>query len=402
MNNQLCIIHPYFNTIGGSEKIVLSLIQSLKERQVNTNLYTFNVTKDIITDNFFQETRNYDIKEYLTQFCDIEESDNFKINQLPRSMIPINLLKKVFETKKMTVALGKQKSVLITSGNLFLDKIDADHIIIYCNSDFSSELEFIKTKYSGMSKFYYGLIQKHVKKQLEQIQDYKVKLIANSEFTKATIQKQFNKPSTVIYPPIQINPRNDENKQNKLITVSRFSPNKKLDFAFDVMKNISYGWNLIASITSESEHSLYKKLLDENKQYTRKNIYLNINSKSIGSILAQYKVYFHPSPETFGLSVVEAISNGCIPIVPNNSAHLETVPFPELRFNDKQEAIQLINDAINGKFDYLKESLIENLEKFSEKSFMDEMLNVLNFTSVKGTPCPPKFEGGDDLSEGIN
>ncbi|MDE1727486.1 MAG: glycosyltransferase, partial [Thaumarchaeota archaeon] len=188
---------------------------------------------------------------------------------------------------------------------------------------------------------------------------------------------QFNKTSIVIYPPIKINSEHYINKENKVITVSRFSPNKKLDFAFDVMKNLPYDWDLIASITSKSEYLLYKKLLGENKQYAKKNIYLNIDSKSIESILSQYKVYFHASPETFGLSVVEAISNGCIPIVPNNSAHLETVPFTELRFNSKSEAIRLINDAMNGKFDYLQQSLIENLIKFSEKNFIDKILNIM-------------------------
>ena len=78
-----------------------------------------------------------------------------------------------------------------------------------------------------------------------------------------------------------------------------------------------------------------------------KNVTLlkNIPRNKLVSILNRAKVYFHCSRETFGISIIEGIAAGCIPIVPDNSAHKETVPFEELRYreNDANDAKNKIN-----------------------------------------------------------
>lgn len=379
MKQQISVIHPYFNTIGGSEKITLSLIQTLKNADLNSTLHTFNITKDVRSYELFDESSSkYTTKRYLDSFYDIKESRTFKIKQYRRSLTPFSLLRKNHDTKKMFSSIGKEDIVIIMSGSLFLEKTDASKIFVYCNSDFSSELNFLKTQYTGLKSYYYKLIQKHVKQQLDYLSNDQVQLIANSQYTANTIENQLKKKSIVVHPPININSTDHLKRKNEVITISRFSQNKNLDFAFDVMSNIPNKWSLIASITSNPEHLEYIRLKEQYKKYQNKDIYININSKSIDSILSQYKVYFHPSPETFGMAVAESISNGCIPIVPNNTAHLETVPFNELRFNNKSEAIELIIQALEGKFDHLKPRLIENLKQFSQEIFNDKMLRILH------------------------
>ena len=38
------------------------------------------------------------------------------------------------------------------------------------------------------------------------------------------------------------------------------------------------------------------------------------------------------------MAVVKVVAAGCVPVVPDNSAHPETVPFAELRYGTKAEA----------------------------------------------------------------
>ena len=66
-----------------------------------------------------------------------------------------------------------------------------------------------------------------------------------------------------------------------------------------------------------------------------------------------------------------------IPIVPNNSAHVDTVPFEELRFNNKSEAIEKLRHAMNGEFDHLKEKLKHHIENFSEETFQKKMIEEI-------------------------
>ena len=53
----------------------------------------------------------------------------------------------------------------------------------------------------------------------------------------------------------------------------------------------------------------------------------NVNLKRLFSIMKSAKVYFHPMVgEHFGMSVVEAMAAGLIPVVPNIGGQTEFVP----------------------------------------------------------------------------
>ena len=91
------------------------------------------------------------------------------------------------------------------------------------------------------------------------------------------------------------------------------------------------------------------------------------------------KVYFHASPETFGITVIESIAAGCIPIVPDNSAHVETVPFSELRYipDDIDDAKDKIEKAMTGKFDHLVESLQKTITQYSQENFIKSIIDYI-------------------------
>ncbi|AFS81869.1 hypothetical protein NSED_00285 [Candidatus Nitrosopumilus sediminis] len=91
------------------------------------------------------------------------------------------------------------------------------------------------------------------------------------------------------------------------------------------------------------------------------------------------KVYFHCSNETFGISVVESIAAGCIPIVPNTTAHKETVPKDDLRYkeNDENDAKMKIEAALRGDFDKYLHELQEHIKKFSEENFHQSFLKIV-------------------------
>ena len=124
-----------------------------------------------------------------------------------------------------------------------------------------------------------------------------------------------------------------------------------------------------------SLESQIKKLNLESKIKLLKNI----DRCDLVNYLNNSKIYFHCSNETFGISVIESIAAGCIPIVPDTSAHKETVPFVELRYkeNDENDAKNKIKSALDGKFDSILKPLDNSIEKFSKKKFQQSFLDLI-------------------------
>jgi glycosyltransferase involved in cell wall biosynthesis len=68
------------------------------------------------------------------------------------------------------------------------------------------------------------------------------------------------------------------------------------------------------------------------------------------SLICEAKVYFHPLPgEPFGISTVEAMSAGLIPVVPDIGGHTEFVP-SKYQFHTFQEAVESIAVAMDASF----------------------------------------------------
>jgi len=148
------------------------------------------------------------------------------------------------------------------------------------------------------------------------------------------------------------------------------------------MKDIDCNYNIIGNTNTKSNILYYKKLENSIKTGNDKNIHLfkNLERKNLIEKINNSKIYFHCSKETFGISVVESIAAGCIPIVPDNTAHKETVPFEELRykFNNIQDAQEKINLALSGKLDHFQKPLQESIKKYDEKTFKKSFLMFLD------------------------
>ena len=66
--------------------------------------------------------------------------------------------------------------------------------------------------------------------------------------------------------------------------------------------------------------------------------------------------------------MAEAITAGCVPVVPDNSAHPETVPFAELRYGT-EEAARIVREALDGRYNSLLPALRDHVQGFTEEAF---------------------------------
>jgi glycosyltransferase involved in cell wall biosynthesis len=340
---------------GGTEKTLDAILNALEKTEHNITLYTFSKPKI--------------------------PSKKIKIKSLlPISIPSFGLYQRTMESKLISKA--KNEDILIqASGGLGNPVNPNQKIIVYCHSDFTNELENPTTKYKGIWSLYYKSYYNMIKKFVENIGDSRIHLISNSKYVHDSIKSKFGKDSEIIYPPVDLNEFCFGNKENKIVTIGRFSEEKNLEFGINVMKEIDYEYDIIGNTKTKSNMLYYERLESKIKKekLDKINLLKNIPRNELISTLNKAKVYFHCSRETFGISVIESIAAGCLPIVPDNSAHKETIPFEELRYNenDSTEAKNKIEKAINGEFDSMIKPLQDSIKKFSKKQFQQSVLHVI-------------------------
>ena len=341
------IIHGFVGGGGGTEKTLLSIIESLSERGHNITLYTVSKPS-------------------------IEISGIRIISSLPFRLPILGLYQRYLESKLIEKA--KDVDIIIqASGGLVLPQENNKKIIIYCHHDFQNETKKDTTKYKGLWSWYYKPYYLLSQKFIKHIADKNIVLISNSKFIQDSIKKKFSKNSVIIYPPVDLEIfQNDVKKEQSVITISRYSQEKNLEFAVDVLRDFDAKYTIIGNTRSKVNELYFENLKTKVKNSKAEILLLkNVERSTVIESLKKSKVYFHASPETFGISVVESIAAGCVPIVPNNSAHEETVPIQELRYdqNNKKEAQEKVKKALAGNYDELIKPLRESIKSYDKNVF---------------------------------
>ena len=350
------IIHGCVGGGGGTEKTLYAIIEALVEGGHKVTLYT--ISKPSV------------------------QIPNIKIiSTLPFHLPIFGLYQRYMESKLIEKA-STEDLIIQASGGLVLPQKKDQKVIIYCHHDFQNETKKDITKYKGVWSWYYKPYYVLSQKFVKQINDENILFISNSKFIQGSMKKNFSKDSIVIYPPVELEIfQNDSHKEKSAITISRYSQEKNLEFAIDVFQDIDVPYTIIGNTKARVNKIYYEKITSklQNLKQSKISLITNVERSKVVEGLKKSKVYFHASPETFGISVVESIAAGCIPIVPDNSAHKETVPINELRYrsDDKKDAQEKINKALAGDYDQLIKPLKDSLKIYDKKTFKDALLSFI-------------------------
>jgi len=215
-------------------------------------------------------------------------------------------------------------------------------------------------------------------------------VVVNSEFTKNNIDKNLSLPVTVIYPPVEI-PIDKKTKKEKIIlSVGRFNAlygAKKQDVlirAFGKMaKNKkSAGWKLVLAGGCLPTDMEYVGKLQKMAEGSGIEFQINCSYKTLEVLYAKASIYWHAAGfgetdpvrmEHFGMTTVEAMGAGCVPIVYNAGGQPEIVTegVNGYLWNTPDELILrtlevMKNDAAVKK---LTVNAVKTSEKFSKEIF---------------------------------
>lgn len=314
------IVQPVIGSIGGNDMVLHSMIKALKGHDIT--LYTFSKT----------------------------EIDGVRVLYKAPIRIPFfGIYQKLLVPK-----FDMDDDVIICMGCQVNSK---KRTIIYDQNNMGSNETPDKYK-KGFWKYYYLPYNSLVKNNFAKSELYSV-----SEYSANLLREKSGKDVKVIYPGVPLNEFYRKEKDIPICMVGRISPDKNLEYAITILNQIPAKCVIFGNVTT-TNIPYFNKLKKMAKSHIQ---FQSGNRDELKDVLARSKVYFSASKETFGISTVEAMASGCIPVVPDHSAHPEVVPYPELRYGD---CYNILCDAIDGLFD---DYTFEHIKKFDTVNFEREI-----------------------------
>lgn len=217
-------------------------------------------------------------------------------------------------------------------------------------------------------------------------------VVCNSKFTKSFIDNEFGVNSEVVYPPVDIEAIKPGKKENIILCVGRFSQllqAKRQDVLIDVFKIMIdkglFGWRLILAGATDIGGKEYFEALKYKAVGYPITLIENADFQEICRLYAEAKLFWYAAgfeidemnepekTEHFGITTVEAMAAGSVPLVLGKGGPKEVIKHGENGFiwQTKEELINLTDKLINspGLFKELSEKVVKSSKDYSKEKF---------------------------------
>jgi len=227
------------------------------------------------------------------------------------------------------------------------------------------------------------------------------KVICNSKFTKEHIDQKFRINSIVLYPPVDDFPKSRQ-KENIVLSVGRYgklangTSFKKQEFMIEAFKKLlkqgitEWRFFLVISFAKNNLRDV-ERLKKQIKGYPIE-IFENLNLTKLKEIYQKSKIYWHAAgfgenlganpelAEHFGITTVEAMKNGLVPVVIRAGGQKEIITDKKDGFLwDKEKQLIFFTKELIKNEDLLTNmarQAIKNSARFSQKVFCKQMNEV--------------------------
>ena len=140
-------------------------------------------------------------------------------------------------------------------------------------------------------------------------------LLANSRYNAELVRERLGREASVVHPFIEPVLYRGEPKTGDVLTVSRIAPGKNLTAIPEVAQRVRGPRFIVAGKTQSNSD----KVLAALRSQPRLDVYTNPRREDLLDLMRRSSVYLSTQPdEAFGVSILEAMSAGCVPVVPRD------------------------------------------------------------------------------------
>lgn len=217
------------------------------------------------------------------------------------------------------------------------------------------------------------LVKGQRKKDLESIEDIDV-FIANSTVTQERIKKYYNKPSTVIYPGVDVDRFTPPPKGERsgYVLWGRHVPYKRFDLAIEACNKLGVPLTVIGS---GPDTERLKKLAGPTITFTGR-----VSDEELVKRAQSAKAFLFPNEEDFGISAVEALAAGTPVIAYAKGGALDIVQDGETGVLFNEQTVDSLIEAIKkaDKMSFLPATLHRKAKRFDKGLFATKMLKIVS------------------------
>lgn len=348
-NSKTAIISPYLNTLGGGERYILTIAEILSK---NSNVVIFWNDASLVT-----ECKNK---------LGIDLSETTFINRQNNSLSLIRTLSSF------------DNLFYMTDGSLFIAPSHNNFLIIQSPLHIPKKTLVNKVKLNSFKQ-----------------------VICYSRFVRDIIKNKTGLEAKIIAPPILTNRFKPNKKENMIISVGRFFPwlhSKKQDVLVDSFRQLykisSFKkWKLVLIGSVDTGAQDYYKEVVKKTHGLPVEIITNAPFSKLIDYFGRSKIYWHATgygedlnryperAEHFGITTIEAMAAGCIPIVFKAGGQKEIVAHGVNGFLWKTTA-DLLEKTIevasnNSKQKSLIENAIRSSQMYSKDVFVSKIKSLL-------------------------
>lgn len=392
MAKKAAIYDPYLDTLGGGERYCLSVAEILLKNGYEVDLlwsgdsslvqkaekrFSLNLNNlKIVPDVYGIQPKNLDL---------LEENDHI--------------------SKFINRTINPQKINLKINQLINKFKNNRKYDVIFYISDGSLPLLFGKKNYLHVQVPFVAKnnLSSKIIHQLKS--KFFTNVICNSQFTASFQEKALKNKVLVVYPPVDVDKfYSNNNKENIILSVGRFDNilnAKKQDVLIDGFRKLyettpNLNWKLVLAGGSllDPEKNSYLQYLQKKAQNLPVEFVVNPPFNILQEIYSKSKIYWHAAgfevdekihpenTEHFGITVVEAMSSGLVPVVINQGGIPEIVDngvtgFLWKTLDDLVSKTQKLIDNPETLKLMSQQSLI-NCQQFSKDNFEKKLMGIID------------------------